>query len=87
MWAHLKVVDAEAFRSSVFYNELYRPLGDDTARCLGVVLDRPQGHLAIGLHRAYGQTAFEAGEVAALQCARDESRSPSQPRTCANWPC
>lgn len=81
LWSHLmarpshrnravrsdEVIDADTFRGSVFFNELYRPLGDDTARCLGVVLDRPGGSLAIGLHRAFGQPAFDAREVAALQ--------------------
>ncbi len=62
-----EVIDAQTFRESVFFNELYRPLGDDTARCLGVVLDRPGGSLAIGLHRAFGQPTFEEAELAALQ--------------------
>ena len=62
-----EVVDVESFRGSVFYNELYKPLGDDTARCLGIVLDRPGGHLAIGLHRAYGQPIFDEVDTAALQ--------------------
>lgn len=81
LWSHLmarpryrnqtvrsdEVIDVESFRDSVFYNELYRPLGDDTARCLGVVLDRPGGTLAIGLHRAYKHAAFDAADVAAVQ--------------------
>lgn len=81
LWSHLmarptyrnqavrsdEVIDAQSFCKSIFFNELYRPLGDDTARCLGVVLDRPNGSLAIGLHRAFGQPSFEAIELAALQ--------------------
>lgn len=81
LWSHLmgrpsyrnqavrsdEVIDAQTFCRSTFFNELYRPLGDDTARCLGVVLDRPNGSLAIGLHRAFGQPTFEEAELAALQ--------------------
>ncbi len=81
LWSHLmarpshrnravrsdEVLDAQTFRDGVFYNELYRPLGDDTARCLGVVLDRMGGRLAIGLHRAYGQPTYDAADAAELQ--------------------
>lgn len=59
-------VDADRFRTTTFYNELYRPFGDDTARCMGVVMRRTVGFMSVGLHRAYRQPRFEAREGAVL---------------------
>jgi len=59
-------IDADSFRRTTFYNELYRPFGDDTARCMGVVMRRPDGFMSVGLHRAYGQPRFEARDAAVL---------------------
>ena len=56
-------IDADRFRQTVFYNELFRPFGDDTARCLGVVLRREEGFMSLGLHRAYGQRPFDEQEA------------------------
>lgn len=56
-------IDADRFRQTVFYNELFRPFGDDTARCLGVVMRREEGFMSLGLHRAYGQRPFDEQEA------------------------
>jgi DNA-binding CsgD family transcriptional regulator/PAS domain-containing protein len=61
-----EVIDADSFRQTTFYNELYRPFGDDTARCLGAVMPRRDGFMSVGLHRGYGQKRFEVAEAAAL---------------------
>lgn len=59
-------VDADHFRTTTFYNELYRPFGDDTARCMGVVMRRTAGFMSVGLHRAYGHTRYEERDGAVL---------------------
>jgi DNA-binding CsgD family transcriptional regulator/PAS domain-containing protein len=59
-------IDADAFRRTTMYNELFRYFGDDTARCMGTVLRLSQGYLTLGLHRGFGQRRFEAREAATI---------------------
>lgn len=59
-------VSAEAFQHTVFFNELFRPEGDNTARCMGVVMRRTNGYLSLGLHRGFSQPSYEVAEAARL---------------------
>ena len=60
-------IDADSFRRTTFYNELYRPFDDDTARCMGVIMSGAGGFTSVGLHRAYRQRPFEREARAGLQ--------------------
>ena len=56
-----------SYQNSRFYNEFYRPNGDDTAHCMGALLVVPSGYVAMGIHRSHMQGAFFAGEGDAIQ--------------------
>ena len=60
-------LDAEEFCRSIFYNELFRTHGDDTARVLGACFSIGDHVLTVGLHRAFGDQAFEDGQLGRLQ--------------------
>lgn len=74
-------IDADQFRRTVFFNEMYGAVGDDTARCLGTVMRRPDGFMSVGLHRAYGQPAFEPGDAATLDALMPHLRRLNAVRT------
>nr|WP_245405681.1 LuxR C-terminal-related transcriptional regulator [Sphingobium sp. Sx8-8] len=61
------IVPDRAYEGSRIYNEWIRPMGDDTFRCIGGVIqkDGTTGH--IGLHRGRTQKPFSRQEVEAMQ--------------------
>jgi DNA-binding CsgD family transcriptional regulator len=61
------ILDIEEFRRSIFFNEVFRAFGDDTARCLGGCFPIDDHILTIGLHRAAGENSFEADQLGWLQ--------------------
>lgn len=74
-------IDADAFRRTTFFNELYRPFGDDTARCLGVLMRRTSGGLmSVGLHRGYRQSSFGVEDCARLEGLLPHLRRLSEAR-------
>jgi DNA-binding CsgD family transcriptional regulator len=66
-----ELLPPETFARTTIYNELIRPLGDDTARCLGTVLAGGPVRFQIGVHRAGRERAFDKAETAMLEVARD----------------
>lgn len=62
-----ELVPVESLQRSTFYNENFRFWGDDTARCIGAVLQLEGGFASIGLHRAAGAEPFTETDVAAVQ--------------------
>jgi hypothetical protein len=50
----------DEFRNSEFYNQTYRPFGDDTARCIGGCIPSDDYELTIGFHRAGSDRSFDA---------------------------
>ncbi len=60
------VPDADYVRSR-FYQDMIRHFGDDTGRCLGMLIPIPNvGLIGIGVHRALKARPFEDSDVAAL---------------------
>jgi DNA-binding CsgD family transcriptional regulator len=60
-------IDPSEFRRSIFYNELFRTHGDDTARTLGSCFSLGDHVLTVGLHRGFGDKAFEADQLGQLR--------------------
>jgi DNA-binding CsgD family transcriptional regulator len=60
-------LDLEDYQRSPFYNELYRPFGDDTAHCLGAAMPHRHGLGALGLHRGLSKDTFSPDEVERIQ--------------------
>lgn len=56
-----------AYERSRIYNEWIRPMGDDTFRCLGGVVQHGEAFGHIGFHRGRTQRAFDPREVAMVQ--------------------
>lgn len=56
------VLPPERFVDTVMYNELFRPLGDDTGRCIGVVPPRGSEMLIVSVHRPARDAAFDAAD-------------------------
>lgn len=60
------VLSPQRFQATAMHNELFKVIGDDTARCAGIMVDRDGGTLNIGIHRAAQDSAFGAEDVARL---------------------
>lgn len=60
------IMTPRQFASTAMYNDLIRVAGDDTGRCVGLVLDHDGGTLNMGIHRAGRDTAFDAQDVVRL---------------------
>jgi DNA-binding CsgD family transcriptional regulator len=54
------------FRRSLFWNELMRPLGDDTGHCMGIVHQFNGATLCTAIQRPFGTGAFSPAETARL---------------------
>lgn len=48
----------EQFIHTTMFNELFRPIGDDTGRCVGVMTSPGGEQFAMGVHRALGDAQF-----------------------------
>lgn len=60
-------VPMASFLSSTFFNENFRPWGDDTAHCLGGLFSSESGSWSLGLHRGRGSELFERDTLAAVE--------------------
>lgn len=67
VWNCDTLVPEAAYEGSRIYNEWIRPMGDDTFRCLGGVVQRGDTTGHIGLHRGRTQKAFEACDMQVVQ--------------------
>lgn len=61
-----EIVSLADYERSAFYNDYIRPMGDDTARCMGVTVANRFGQGMVAIQRGRGQTGFDPREVAAL---------------------
>lgn len=67
VWDFEALVPERTYERSRIYNEWTRPMGDDTFRCLGGVIQRGDTIGHIGLHRGRAQKSFDDRERAAVQ--------------------
>lgn len=68
-WRASDLVAESDYAASAFYNEWIRPMGDDTWRCAGAVMETPRGFGIIGLHRGRTQPDFATETIGRLQQA------------------
>lgn len=59
----------ERFHKTTMYNEMFRLVGDDTARCAGVAAPFLGGSLIVGIHNAGAALPFNAQQIAHLDLA------------------
>jgi len=59
----------EKFRATAMYNELFRTIGDDTARCTGIVSPTAEDTIIFGIHRPGGDAAFTKENAAKVDTA------------------
>lgn len=62
------LVPVRAFENSFFYNEYLRPMGDDTARCAGLMIGNDAGTGIVALQRGLTQESFDEVTLADLAC-------------------
>ena len=67
VWNAEELVSRSDYESGVFFNEWIRGMGDDTAHCMGSVMETGQGLGIVGLHRGRTQDTFDPDTVAALR--------------------
>lgn len=88
------MVPDEVYLASGFYQNMIRTHGDDTGRCLGMLVPLPRGRtLTIGAHRALGAENFAARNLAVLdrlgphlaRIAEVESRFQALQMQSATW--
>lgn len=60
------VLPPDRFETTAMYNDLLKVIGDDTARCAGIIADSGGGSLNIGIHRASSDIAFGPEDLARL---------------------
>lgn len=60
------LVADDVFARSVIYNELIRPMDDDTFRCMGIIFDSPFGMGALGIQRGRHHDVFDTEAVARI---------------------
>jgi DNA-binding CsgD family transcriptional regulator len=60
------LVPPERFMETALFNEVFRPIGDDTARCVGIISAPGPDMLIIGAQRAAGEAEFDAADAARL---------------------
>lgn len=56
--------DVPAFKRTAFYNEAFRPFGDDTARSVGGVARTPDGFMSLAVHRGATGPSFTEENIA-----------------------
>jgi len=61
-----KYLPAEEFIKTEYYNELFKPIGDDTARCMGSLNKVGSDMLVIAVHRPLGGSTYTVSEEAEL---------------------
>ena len=61
-----RLVSVKAFENSIPYNELIRPSGDDTARCMAMVVQTPWGTGVTSVHRGRLESAFDTDDQARM---------------------
>ncbi len=66
-WNLDELVPETTYRSTPFYNDWIRTMGDDAYHCLGVLTTSRFGQGIIGLHRGKGAALFDRGEDKLLQ--------------------
>ncbi|WP_157216600.1 helix-turn-helix transcriptional regulator [Flavisphingomonas formosensis] len=62
-----KLLPPSAFLRTPMYNELMKPLGDDTASCLGMFSPPGGDTLIVSVHRPYGAAEFDEGDAERLR--------------------
>ncbi|MCJ2182866.1 helix-turn-helix transcriptional regulator [Novosphingobium sp. 1949] len=60
------LVPPEEFQRSTMYNELFRPIGDDTGRAMGILAPPPAHGSVIAAHRAARDKPFEPRDTQRL---------------------
>jgi DNA-binding CsgD family transcriptional regulator len=66
-----RLVPDATFEGSLPYNELFRPHGDDTFRCIGTVFSTPWGSGILSVHRGRAQQSFDERDHASLAAVLD----------------
>lgn len=66
-WNANDLVAEDDYAKSTFYNDWIRPMGDDTWRCAGAVMETSRGFGIIGIHRGRSQPDFGNEVVDRLQ--------------------
>lgn len=66
-WQLSELVGEREYERSVFYNDLIRPIGDDTWYCAGAAMETPGGFGMIGLHRGRSEPDFDATTIEQLK--------------------
>ncbi|WP_129586412.1 helix-turn-helix transcriptional regulator [Sphingomonas montana] len=61
-----RYISPEQFIQTEYYNELFRSIGDDTARCMGALIPMGNDLLVIAVHRPLRGLTYTNPEVAAL---------------------
>ncbi|NMN07505.1 MULTISPECIES: helix-turn-helix transcriptional regulator [unclassified Novosphingobium] len=64
----------KAFLQTELYNDFFKTIGDDTARCLGVMPELGKRGLMVAVHKAAITTAFDAEEAARLDAVYSHLR-------------
>lgn len=67
VWNLDDLVEDKQYRTSRFFNDWIRGMGDDTYHCLGASVVGTHGAGIIGLHRGHGAERFDGGEVERLR--------------------
>ncbi len=61
------VLPQEQYRRSPLFNEIVRPMGDDTGHCMGIVHRLDGATLCTAIQRPFGDGAFTKAETARLE--------------------
>jgi len=61
------ILPPKAFLETTMYNELLKPLGDDTASCVGMFSPTGGDTLILSVHRPFGTAAFNAADAALVE--------------------
>lgn len=61
-----EILPKEQYRNSLFFNEIVRPMGDDTGHCMGVVHHLEGATLCTAIQRPFGAGAYTEEETAQL---------------------
>jgi len=54
-----KLAGPDVWQNGIVYNEWLRPMGDDTAHCIGVYVENSRGRGSLVMHRGKSQQPFE----------------------------
>ncbi len=61
-----EILPQEQYRNSLFFNEIVRPMGDDTGHCMGIVHHLEGATLCTAIQRPFGAGAYTDEETAEL---------------------